>query len=80
MTLAPDAQVNAPFQDVDQATETNDEVLPYVIVEHKGLSLVTINGYHWKEDRLQLCYLLDSEETQWMEFQDTKIDHPCKTT
>eukprot|EP00957_Ditylum_brightwellii_P012322 931260-Ditylum_brightwellii.AAC.1 len=44
--------------------------------EVRDASVVAINGYQWFKSCLQLCYLQNSKETQWMDYQDARIDHP----
>eukprot|EP00957_Ditylum_brightwellii_P012702 960141-Ditylum_brightwellii.AAC.1 len=66
-------------KDVEQVEEINDKFLPSVIDEIRDESMVAINGFQWKEGRLQLRYLLSTEETQWVDIQDTKVDHPRQT-
>lgn len=38
--------------------------------------MVAINGHRFKDGRLQLRLIMDSEETQWNDFRDVKEDHP----
>lgn len=40
--------------------------------------LISINGYRFKESRLQLILLFDCGDTQWCDFRDVKEDHPRK--
>eukprot|EP00957_Ditylum_brightwellii_P207206 15351966-Ditylum_brightwellii.AAC.1 len=56
-------------------TEINDKFLPIMIDKERYLSMVEIDGYHRKERRLQLKYLLTTDETQWVNFQYAKVDH-----
>eukprot|EP00957_Ditylum_brightwellii_P117214 8938998-Ditylum_brightwellii.AAC.1 len=45
-------------------------------MKEKEPPMIGINSYRWHESCLQLQYLLTSEETQWVDLQDAKIDHP----
>eukprot|EP00957_Ditylum_brightwellii_P092837 7068062-Ditylum_brightwellii.AAC.1 len=66
-------------EEIQQVAKVNDS-LPTSMVDRGGEpSLVEITGYRWKEGRLQLRYLLSTEESQWMDVQDTKTDHPQQT-
>jgi len=38
--------------------------------------MICINGYRYKDGRLQLRLLMDSEETQWIDFRYVKEDYP----
>eukprot|EP00957_Ditylum_brightwellii_P211906 15366746-Ditylum_brightwellii.AAC.2 len=63
-------------EEIQQVTEMND-ILPTDIVDRGGEpSLVEITGYRWKEGRLQMKYPLSTEETQWVDIQNAKTDHP----
>eukprot|EP00957_Ditylum_brightwellii_P131736 10046967-Ditylum_brightwellii.AAC.1 len=50
------------------------------MVDKRGKSaLVNITDYRWKDSRLQLRYLLATDETEWMGVQDAKMDHLQQT-
>eukprot|EP00957_Ditylum_brightwellii_P096484 7348884-Ditylum_brightwellii.AAC.1 len=53
---------------IKNVAEVDDELLPYMLNEEKEQSLVAVDCYQWKEGCLQLQYLQDSEETQWVDF------------
>jgi hypothetical protein len=40
-----------------------------------GASLVEINGFRWKNCGLQLRFHMDTDESQWIDFRDAKIDY-----
>ena len=44
-------------------------------------TMISITGYRYKDGKLQLRLLMDSEETQWIDFRDVKEDYPrrCAT-
>ena len=58
----------------DMLLPTNDKV-----EDVGGASLVEINGFRWHSGRLQLRFLMSTNETQWIDFRDAKIDFPQQT-
>jgi hypothetical protein len=44
-----------------------------------GASLVDVNGFRWNNGGLQLRFHMDTDESQWIDFRDAKIDYPRQT-
>ena len=70
-----------PSEHSDDVCVINDELLPTTDKGYDvgGASLVEINGFRWHMSRLQLRFLMSTDETQWIDFRDAKIDFPRQT-
>ena len=66
-----------PSEHSDDSCVINDALNPQDNIKTiGGASLVEIHGSRWYTCRLQLCFRWSTDETQWGDFRDTKIDFP----
>eukprot|EP00957_Ditylum_brightwellii_P035570 2696936-Ditylum_brightwellii.AAC.1 len=65
---------NSSNNGIKQIAKVNDDLL--IPDDERRSHLIAMNGYRWKERCLQLRYLLSTEETQWVDFQDARTDNP----
>ena len=69
-----------PSEHIDDVSAINDDLNPQSNdSDIGGASLVEINGFRWQQGRLQLRLLMSTDETQWIDFRDAKIDFPRQT-
>lgn len=69
-----------PPEQIDDTCAINDDLNPIdkpTLIG--GASLVEITGYRWNSGRLQLRFLMSTDESQWVDFRDAKIDFPQQT-
>eukprot|EP00957_Ditylum_brightwellii_P123872 9442759-Ditylum_brightwellii.AAC.1 len=52
---------------VEQLLEVNDELLKEASPYNAEPSIVATDKHRWKDSRLQLRYLMSTEETQWVD-------------
>ncbi len=64
----------------DTVPDVFNELDPNIRSEDRQ-TMISITGYRYKDGKLQLRLLMNSEETQWMDFRDVKEDYPprCAT-
>ena len=64
----------------DTVSDVSNEVDPNNRSEDRQ-TMISITGYRYKDGKLQLRLLMDSEETHWIDFRDVKEDYPrrCAT-
>eukprot|EP00557_Chaetoceros_sp_GSL56_P014026 CAMPEP_0176478512 /NCGR_PEP_ID=MMETSP0200_2-20121128/1227_1 /TAXON_ID=947934 /ORGANISM="Chaetoceros sp., Strain GSL56" /LENGTH=1865 /DNA_ID=CAMNT_0017874457 /DNA_START=317 /DNA_END=5915 /DNA_ORIENTATION=+ len=73
--LSPDTS-----EQIDDTCAINDDLNPTdKVTSVGGASLVEITGYRWNSGRLQLRFLMSTDESQWIDFRDAKIDFPRQT-
>ena len=65
--------------DFSEPDSVNDELNPEAIADRSKSFLVTINGFRWKLGQLQLRMQLSTGESDWVSFQDAKLDFPRQT-
>jgi len=69
-----------PSEQIDDTCAINDDLNPAdKVMSVGGASLVEITGYRWYSSRLQLHFLMSTDESQWIDFRDAKIDFPQQT-